>query len=72
MLHQLLLPVTDVVKLVTSAPTAQIKGKERGITVVVGKEAGKVFLEAVDNNAIVEIKVEEKEVDKRENKSTLN
>jgi hypothetical protein len=38
---------------------------------VVGKESGKVFLEAVDNNAIVEIKVEEREVD-NENKSILN
>ncbi len=72
MLHRLLLPVTDVVKLVTSAPTAQTEEKERRITMVVRKEAGKFFLEAVDNSAIVEIKVEEKEVDKRENKSTLN
>ena len=69
MLHRMLLPVTDVVKLVTSVLTALTEEKERGMAVVVEmvveKEVVKVFLETVDNNAIGEIKVEEEELDKK-------
>ena len=69
MLQRLLLPVTDVVKLAISVPTAPTEEKERGMAVVVEmvveKEVVEVFLEVVDNNAIGEIKVEEEEVDKK-------
>ena len=74
MLHRMLLPVTDVVKLVTSVLIAPTEEKGRGMAVVVEivveKEVGKVFLEAVDNNAIGEIKVEAEEVAKKVVKAT--